>query len=87
MDLLSYTRFWEQNERWRWIGRRERELMVLLARDPKILKFRCSGCNLTVEREAFSIQVWADAHCFDCLEERSKIHVLDEAGRIREPSG
>ncbi len=57
---------------------------LLLTKNARILQFRCPSCNLTVEGEAFPIQVWADAHVFDCLEERAKIHVLDEAGRIRE---
>lgn len=60
--------------------------MLLLTTNPKILKFRCPGCNLTVEGEAFPIQVWAEAHCLDCFEERAKVHILDEAGRIREGS-
>ncbi len=51
-----------------------------------LVKFRCPGCSLTVEGEAFAVQVWADAHVFDCVEERLKIHALDEAGRIREAS-
>ena len=61
--------------------------MVLpLTTDPKILKFRCPGCNLTVQWEAFPVQVWADRHCFDCLEDRAKVHILDEDGMIREAS-
>ena len=59
---------------------------MVLSRHPKIVKFRCPGCNLTVEGEAFQVQVWADAHCYDCFEERVKVHALDEAGRIREAS-
>ncbi len=60
--------------------------MILATRGPQIVKFRCPGCNLTVEGEAFPVQVWADAHCFDCLEERLKVHILDESGRIWEAS-
>ncbi len=55
-----------------------------MTRNPKIVTFRCPGCGLTVEGEAFPVQVWADWHVFDCVEERLKVHVLDEAGRIRE---
>ena len=62
-------------------------MVLLLTKNVKILQFRCPGCNLTVQGEAFSIQVWADTHCLDCFEERANVHVLDEAGRIREASG
>ena len=58
--------------------------MILLPKSVKILQFRCPSCNLTVQGEAFLIQVWTDAHCFDCSEKRAKVHILDEAGRIRE---
>ncbi len=58
-------------------------MVLSLTRNPRILQFRCPSCNLTVQGEAFRIQVWADAHCLDCFEERAKVHVLDEAGRIR----
>jgi hypothetical protein len=59
-------------------------MVFLMTGKPRVLKFRCPGCNLTVEGEAFPIQVWADAHVFDCFEERAKVHILDDAGRIRE---
>ncbi len=61
-------------------------LMVLLAGGPRIVRFKCPGCRLTVEGEAFPVQVWADGHVFDCVEERLKIHTLDESGRIRTES-
>ncbi len=61
-------------------------MVLLLTKNVKILQFRCPSCNLTVQGEAFPIQVWTDTHCFDCFEKRAKVHVLDEAGRIREAS-
>ena len=59
-------------------------MVLLLTKNVKIGTFRCSSCNLTVQGEAFPIQVWTDTHCLDCFEERAKVHILDEAGRIRE---
>ena len=53
--------------------------VFLLIGSAKIVQFRCPGCNLTVQGEAFAVQVWADTHSFDCFEERAKVHVLDEA--------
>ncbi len=55
-----------------------------MAGSPIILRFRCPGCGLVVEGEAFRIQTWSDGHVFDCVEKRLRIHVLDEAGQIDE---
>ena len=57
--------------------------MVLLTENVKILQFRCSSCNLRVQGDAFRIQLWTGKHCLDCFEERAKVHVLDEMGRIQ----
>ncbi len=61
-------------------------MMVLLAGGPRIVRSKGPGCRLTVGGEAFPVQVWADGHVFDCVEERLKVHILDEEGRIREAS-
>ena len=61
-------------------------MVFLVTGKPKVLRIRCPGCNLTVQGEAFPIQVWADEHCLNCFEERVEVHVLDEAGQIREAS-
>ncbi len=47
-----------------------------MTRNPKITTFRCPGCGLTVQGEAFRVQIWSDDHVFDCVEERLKVHIL-----------
>ncbi len=58
-------------------------MVLLLTKDVKLQQFRCPSCNLRVQGDAYQIQRWTDAHCFDCSEKRVKVHVLDEAGRIQ----
>ncbi len=60
-------------------------MIVVMVTDPAthgIRRFKCPGCNLVVQGTQFSIQLWADEHCFQCFEDRAKVHLLDRKGRI-----
>ncbi len=59
-------------------------MVLLLAGGPRIVRFKCPGCRLTVQGTAFEIQIWSDEHCSRCFEERARVHPLTKDGRIRD---
>ncbi len=61
-------------------------LSLVKGLSPPLRRFRCPACNLQVVGTPWAVRDWAEDHVVACKDERAKVHVLDEAGRIREAS-